>query len=260
MINSSLPVQFYYDILLAENIKPRQFQKLWDYFNFTSHPCVPGVAISAGTRIIGITVNKKITGQIESGKVPQWLLRDGGKNENSPVQHQYCSAGEAHLLVCRDKKGHTVRRGKNFINQREAWIWTYLAEVLHPAVVPSQGQELRGASERRAVSASRKSGATWQEQKEKYWQTALPWPFACQTQKAVASTKKKQNKKTKRGTRRRLWFNPFFLRHNTLSVGLSNHLAARLRFHIHSACLSGKAWLTALPALSYIQNLAHKED
>lgn len=47
MINSSLPVQFYYDILLAENIKPRQFQKLSDYFNFTSHPCVPGVAISA---------------------------------------------------------------------------------------------------------------------------------------------------------------------------------------------------------------------
>lgn len=186
----------------------------------------------------------------------QRLLReDEWMNENSPVQHQYCSAGEAHLLVCRDKKGHTVRRGKNFINQREAWIWTYLAEVLHPAVEPSQGQELRGATVRQAVTANRKSSKTWQKQKEKYWQTALPWPFACQTQKAVASTKKRQC-----GTRRRLWFNPFFLRRNTLSVGLSNHLAARLRFHIRSGCLSGKAWLTALSALSYIGNLAQKDD
>lgn len=88
-------------------------------------------------------------------------------NENSPVQHQYCSAGEAHLLVCRDKKGHTVRGGKNFINQREAWIWTYLAEVLHPAAAPSQGQELRGATERRAVAATRESGATWQTHRER---------------------------------------------------------------------------------------------
>lgn len=165
-------------------------------------------------------------------------------NENSPVQHQSCSAGEAHLLVCRDKKGHSVWRGKNFINQREALIWTYLAEVLHPAVVPSQGQELRGAREGQAVTATRKSGRTWQKKREILTNSfALAFPFSDTKSSGV------NQKKNLCGTRRRLWFKQLFLRCNTLSVGLSNHLAARLCFQ--SGCLNGKAWLTVLSALSY---------
>lgn len=47
------------------------------------------------------------------------VISGSEKPQNSPVQHQLRSAGEAHILACRDKKGHTVRREENFINHRD---------------------------------------------------------------------------------------------------------------------------------------------
>lgn len=257
MINSSLPVQFYYDILLAENIKPRQFQKLWDYFNFTSHPCVPGVAISAGTRIIRITVNKKITGQIESGKVPQWLLRDGGKKWELTSSASILFSRRSSSLGLQRQKRTYCKKGKEFHKSERGLNLDLFGWGLAPCCCavtrPRAERSFRKASCKRIPQVWRNMEGT----ERKILTNSFAMAFRLSDTKSSGIDKKKINK---RGTRRRLWFNPFFLRDNTLSVGLSNHLAARLRFHIHSACLSGKAWLTALPALSYIQNLAHKED
>lgn len=46
------------------------------------------------------------------------VISGGEQAQNSPVQHELHSTGEVHVLPCRDKKGHKVRRGENFINQR----------------------------------------------------------------------------------------------------------------------------------------------
>lgn len=237
--------------LTAAKKQPKNVRKsLFFFFSFASHLCVLGVVRGAEqpryTPHQNNTVNK--TNSSEQcvrkkchadcwEKVKEWELTSSASI--------LFSRRSSSLGLQRQKRTY-CKKGKNFINQRERGLnldlfgWG-LAPCCCAVTGPRAERSRRKTSRNRDRQVWRDVAETKREILTNSFCLGLP----------LVRHKKKwlRQKKKEWPRRRRLWFNPFFvclLRRITLSVRLSNHLAARLRFHIHSGCLSGKAWLTAL--------------